>query len=92
MSDSNPTFCSCGGATLVEDTRTTHGAIRRRRACAHCGRKFTTYEVVLPEIGDSILVRRVAGGLTFSAVAARPAIVLDSPADVVGLAPKRGKK
>lgn len=75
---------------MVCDTRTTPAAIRRRRRCARCDRKTTTYEVELPRIGEAILVRRVSGGVLFEAVQPRPAVVLDT---VETLAPKaRGKK
>lgn len=37
--------CSCGGATGVNDSRSSGDGIRRRRICLTCGKRFTTYEV-----------------------------------------------
>ena len=37
----------CAGDTGVVDTRATdHNAIRRRRVCADCGYRLTTFEIV----------------------------------------------
>lgn len=39
----------CGAPdSRVIDTRNAEGGIRRRRECAQCGRRFTTYERVAP--------------------------------------------
>jgi transcriptional repressor NrdR len=42
---------SCEAATRVVETRSAHGgaALRRRRECRDCGRRFTTYERLEPE-------------------------------------------
>jgi hypothetical protein len=34
----------CGGKTGVHDTRTRNFIVWRRRTCAECGERFTTYE------------------------------------------------
>ena len=34
----------CSDETKVVDTRESEGALRRRRECEKCGRRFTTYE------------------------------------------------
>ncbi|MCS7222494.1 MAG: transcriptional regulator NrdR [Anaerolineae bacterium] len=46
--------CS-GDDTRVVDTRAAGEGIRRRRQCQQCGRRFTTYERVAPEL---ILIKR----------------------------------
>lgn len=73
----NPSLCSCGGVAGVKDVRPTPGAVRRRRQCARCQRSTTTYEISIPQLGDAVLVRRVAGGLTFQTVKPRTAVVID---------------
>jgi transcriptional repressor NrdR len=42
---------ACGGETQVLETRSTEGgaAVRRRRACKECGRRFTSFERREPE-------------------------------------------
>jgi cytidylate kinase len=40
-------FCDHGGTRVIDSRQTDDGhAIRRRRICDHCGRRFTTYEKV----------------------------------------------
>ncbi len=46
----------CRGETRVVDSREVGNAIRRRRACQQCGRRFTTYERV--ELGPVWVVKR----------------------------------
>lgn len=45
----------CGGESRVVDSRPTEdgNAVRRRRECLHCSRRFTTYEIVETE-GESV--------------------------------------
>ncbi len=43
----NCPFCSATDSRVI-DTRDAEGGIRRRRECAGCGRRFTTYERVAP--------------------------------------------
>ncbi len=43
----NCPFCSATDSRVI-DTRDAEGGIRRRRECASCGRRFTTYERVAP--------------------------------------------
>jgi len=40
-------FCGFGESKVIDSRATEEGgSIRRRRECLHCGRRFTTYEVV----------------------------------------------
>lgn len=42
----------CGKRTIeVTDSRPTGEAIRRRRVCASCGERFTTYERRIEDLG-----------------------------------------
>ena len=43
--------CSCGGETLVVETRTVEGIIRRRRRCRSCEYTFWTKEIFDREVG-----------------------------------------
>lgn len=43
----NCPFCSSNDSRVI-DTRDAEGGIRRRRECLGCGRRFTTYERVVP--------------------------------------------
>ena len=45
-------FCNCPDSRVVDSRPTEEGAsIRRRRECANCGRRFTTYEKVeMPQL------------------------------------------
>ena len=45
-------FCNCPDSRVVDSRPTEEGtSIRRRRECANCGRRFTTYEKVeLPQL------------------------------------------
>jgi transcriptional repressor NrdR len=38
----------CGGDSQVVDSRTSSDGVRRRRLCATCKRRFTTYEQIAP--------------------------------------------
>lgn len=40
-------FCTSTNSRVI-DTRDAEGGIRRRRECEDCGRRFTTYERVVP--------------------------------------------
>lgn len=42
----------CGREAAVVDSRPLKTGVRRRRACRSCGRRWTTYEVVLPELSE----------------------------------------
>lgn len=39
-------YCSCTESRVVDSRPTEDGAIRRRRECVGCGRRFTTYEKI----------------------------------------------
>lgn len=43
--------CSCSGETLVVETRTVDGIIRRRRRCRECEHTFWTKEIFDREVG-----------------------------------------
>ncbi len=45
-------FCNCPDSRVIDSRPTEEGAsIRRRRECANCGRRFTTYEKVeMPQL------------------------------------------
>lgn len=40
-------YCGETESKVVDSRATEDGAIRRRRECLHCGRRFTTYETVV---------------------------------------------
>lgn len=39
-------YCNCTDSRVVDSRPTEDGAIRRRRECENCGRRFTTYEKI----------------------------------------------
>ena len=39
-------YCNCSESRVVDSRPTEDGAIRRRRECEGCGRRFTTYEKI----------------------------------------------
>lgn len=39
-------FCGCGDSKVVDSRYLKDTAIRRRRECCNCGKRFTTYETV----------------------------------------------
>ena len=39
-------YCNCTESRVVDSRPTEDGAIRRRRECEGCGRRFTTYEKI----------------------------------------------
>lgn len=39
-------YCNCTESRVVDSRPTEDGAIRRRRECIGCGRRFTTYEKI----------------------------------------------
>jgi transcriptional repressor NrdR len=50
-------FCGCGDTRVVDSRDIRDGeSIRRRRECADCGRRFTTYENV--EMRELVVVKR----------------------------------
>jgi transcriptional regulator NrdR family protein len=51
--------CDCGGGTRVVDSRGTKGAIRRRRECLECRRRFTTYEARAEHVLSESDVRKI---------------------------------
>lgn len=70
--------CGCGGATtVIEATEGPHGSIRRLRRCIGCDNTFTTYELPVAQVADSLdrvreltreLFREVMPSLAFYAV------------------------
>jgi transcriptional regulator NrdR family protein len=59
--------CKCGGSTSVMDTRpmriSGHPSIRRRRICANCGARFTTYEVSDSIAHNAQIKNRILAGI-----------------------------
>jgi predicted transcriptional regulator len=47
INGSSPSMCTCGGMLLVVDSRKKQGRNYRRRECDRCGRRVTTWEVVV---------------------------------------------
>lgn len=41
--------CWCSDCRVTETRKTTDRRLRRRRECRFCGRKFTTYEIILDD-------------------------------------------
>ncbi len=39
-------YCDCTDSKVIDSRATDDGAIRRRRECIGCGRRFTTYETI----------------------------------------------
>ena len=39
-------YCNCTESRVVDSRPTEDGAIRRRRECLNCAKRFTTYEVI----------------------------------------------
>ena len=39
-------YCNCTESRVVDSRPTEDGAIRRRRECEECKRRFTTYEKI----------------------------------------------
>jgi transcriptional regulator NrdR family protein len=42
--------CTCGGASIVIDSRNSGNHRRRRHKCKECQKRFTTYEVSAEEL------------------------------------------
>jgi transcriptional regulator NrdR family protein len=42
--------CTCGGASIVIETRNSGNRRRRRHECQKCQKRFTTYEISAEEI------------------------------------------
>ena len=55
-------YCNCSESRVVDSRPTEDGAIRRRRECEGCGRRFTTYEKIemVPVLVDKKDKRREA--------------------------------
>jgi transcriptional repressor NrdR len=65
----------CKSGTRVVETRSASGgaAVRRRRECAACGARFTTFERVLP--GPAVVVKRDGAHEPFDRDKLRRAVV-----------------
>lgn len=48
-------YCGCAESKVI-DSRPTDDAIRRRRECMNCGRRFTTYEKI--EAGQLYIIKK----------------------------------
>ena len=50
-------YCGCGESKVIDSRSTDEGeAIRRRRECVNCGRRFTTYETI--ELTPIMVIKR----------------------------------
>lgn len=70
----------CAGDSIVTDSRPRRNAIKRRRACTTCKRRFTTFEIATdlePSEGVKMLLKQASELRRLAAVieqmAARPA-------------------
>jgi transcriptional repressor NrdR len=61
------------GETRVLESRESGGAMRRRRECEKCGRRFTTYERI--EITNLVVIKRDGGREQFDSAKVRAGIL-----------------
>ena len=54
-------YCNCTESRVVDSRPTEDGAIRRRRECEECKRRFTTYEKI--EMLPVLVVKKVRNGI-----------------------------
>lgn len=47
---------ACGGKILVKDSRSNKSGIRRRRACADCGKRTTSIELIVPSQATEVAI------------------------------------
>ena len=66
-------YCNCSESRVVDSRPTEDGAIRRRRECEGCGRRFTTYEKI--EMVPVLVVKKDKRRETFDAAKVRGGII-----------------
>ena len=66
-------YCNCTESRVVDSRPTEDGAIRRRRACENCGRRFTTYEKI--EMLPVLIVKKDKRREPFDAAKVRSGII-----------------
>ncbi len=67
-------YCSCIDSKVVDSRATEdYKAIRRRRECTACGRRFTTYETI--EVNPVLVVKNNGNRESFSAEKIRNGII-----------------
>jgi transcriptional repressor NrdR len=68
-------YCSHGETQVVETRESDEGeAVRRRRRCLNCDRRFTTYE--RPEVAMPTVVKRDGGRVDFDIAKLRASMLL----------------
>lgn len=66
-------YCNCTESRVVDSRPTEDGAIRRRRECEGCQRRFTTYEKI--EMLPVLVVKKDKRRETFDAAKVRSGII-----------------
>ena len=66
-------YCNCTESRVVDSRPTEDGAIRRRRECERCQRRFTTYEKI--EMLPVFIVKKDKGREPFDAAKVRGGII-----------------
>ena len=66
-------YCNCSESRVVDSRPTEDGAIRRRRECESCGRRFTTYEKI--EMVPVLVVKKDKSREAFDAGKVRSGII-----------------
>ena len=66
-------YCNCSESRVVDSCPTEDGAIRRRRECEGCGRRFTTYEKI--EMVPVLVVKKDKRREAFDAGTVRSGII-----------------
>lgn len=66
-------YCNCTESRVVDSRPTEDGAIRRRRECEGCGRRFTTYEKI--EMVPVLVVKKDKRREAFDAAKVRGGII-----------------
>ena len=66
-------YCNCSESRVVDSRPTEDGAIRRRRECEGCGRRFTTYEKI--EMVPVLVVKKDKRREAFDAGKGRSGII-----------------
>ena len=66
-------YCNCSESRVVDSRPTEDGAIRRRRECEGCGRRFTTYEKI--EMVPVLVVKKDKRREAFDAGKVRSGII-----------------
>ena len=66
-------YCNCTESRVVDSRPTEDGAIRRRRECERCSRRFTTYEKI--EMLPVFVIKKDKRRETFDAAKVRSGII-----------------